>query len=925
MPDENIRTENAPALNDVYLRTGVYRARIDPADVQLWPTVPFDTNEYGVLVSWDRPVGDWMRVVATGADGKPFGSTAADLEKTFTHHRMGSSSFAATVRSDAWLQSRGFVAGTSTVQSPTRLECFIDTNHPGFVRYAEESGEGGPNRTVDGLLVPLRINFFHRLAAGQSATGQAAGGDERKDRMQLLLVLQPAIGPRQDDWLAAIDLGNTNTTTALLSPEQRSTAKIHLLSVGIVPGGAPGAVIGPDTPPVPSDVRLDLVRSWMPAGQTAPATRRFPDFERHPKDDLGHAASWMVGEIVRRGGGQARSLILGAKRMASARMDGTIPVFADHRVVFAREDDRDPIQSGMLLQVDTRLPLELLACSVLRYYREARKCWPGRLAMTYPTTYSRAELQRIRRAIQCAWLRMQERRRLDEFESSNGEDRELDALSRGLRRMVRGPIDLATQSEDPLVRLVLDEASAAAFFYLYRKIFEEPVERSGRKVYETKSGGLVAFRAVYPDGLNMLLYDCGGGTTDIAIVNARINDDWRTLQITVRFRSGLRDFGGDDITTQIARLLKAKIANLKAAPQQKVTPPNVPTRAPTSDAEWMKLAGQLSLFIDEVRQKDPNDLLVPTRDIGAHPQEDRRAAALALWNLAESIKIRLGELPKGETEVKPDPIQKSDALGRVLLQGTAQQVDEMQKKLQQISISRVEVDALVFAKMLRSIKNCNALIARVAAGDGAPPSEIHWVVASGSAVRYPFIEQMLRSRLDVAFLAPEDDDPEDGRFLFDRENAKNATAKGAVLALSVMENPGSMMKVRFDSDLADRLPFDIGFFSRVTAQDVLLYSEHTHYRELRDQDAVKLPLGDGTIESGGRRFTLRRRFPGDVGYADFIEYRFEEPIRGPHLTVKYDDASPFEFVVYDGEGQEGTPIDLTANEIHRSPAQRGDL
>src|SRR5256885_15772306 len=95
---------------------------------------------------------------------------------------------------------------------------------------------------------------------------------------------------------------------------------------------------------------------------------------------------------------------------------------------------------------------------------------------------------------------------------------------------------------------MVDEASAAAFFFLFRRIFEEP-------------GGLPRFRYLSPAGLNMLLYDCGGGTTDIALVKAGLDPEAAdVLRITVLARSGLRGFGGDDITRAACRVLKAKIA-----------------------------------------------------------------------------------------------------------------------------------------------------------------------------------------------------------------------------------------------------------------------------------------------------------------------------------------------------------------------------
>ena len=46
----------------------------------------------------------------------------------------------------------------------------------------------------------------------------------------------------------------------------------------------------------------------------------------------------------------------------------------------------------------------------------------------------------------------------------------------------------------PLVPLMIDEATAAAFYFLYERIFEF-------------AGGLSSFSYIYPNGITLLLYD----------------------------------------------------------------------------------------------------------------------------------------------------------------------------------------------------------------------------------------------------------------------------------------------------------------------------------------------------------------------------------------------------------------------------------
>ena len=69
--------------------------------------------------------------------------------------------------------------------------------------------------------------------------------------------------------------------------------------------------------------------------------------------------------------------------------------------------------------------------------------------------------------------------------------------------------------------------------------------------------------------------------------------------------------------------------------------------------------------------------------------------------------------------------------------------------------AQIEIDALVYEPIMRSIANCNKLIADVFESKltaDEMPEEVHWVVASGNAVRYPAIQQALRKHLAVPFL-----------------------------------------------------------------------------------------------------------------------------------------------------------------------------
>ena len=478
----------------------------------------------------------------------------------------------------------------------------MDTNTERFVKFVDSpAAEGAP--------VQLQVVYFD--ASARDA-----------DTQLVRVLLQPATPVQRARFFLGLDIGNTSTTAALLDPFDRNspgqrplTQRIPMLTTRPIPGH--GGSIGASDPrgqPIPSELRFDLFRTWLPPGTEPPAPRRFPDLEHFPDDDRPNAVDYVVGELARTPGSPARSVVIGAKRMAASRPlprrpGETQPRFASQLVTADHRSILDPPVGNAqaetrpaTIEVDVRAPLELLACRIFQHFREDQRGWPAKVALTYPTTYSRYELQALRRAVQKGWLRMQAARQGQaDFQS---DERELTERARALQVVARGPLDLDTQARDPVVQLLLDEASAAAFFHLYRKIFEEV------------DGGLAAFRYLYERGLNMLLYDCGGGTTDIALVKAVVEEDVRTLRITVLRRSGVRTFGGDDITRQVCRLLKAKISHTLAAERRRgglPAPPAVPVRPPTDSAAWRRLGEDLERYIADMAALDPQDQLIPTR------------------------------------------------------------------------------------------------------------------------------------------------------------------------------------------------------------------------------------------------------------------------------------------------------------------------
>jgi molecular chaperone DnaK (HSP70) len=906
----------------IHPRIGMQALTVDPGTYSFGPSARFAREPYAVLMYWARSLGGWLHVNADsgGGTGNRFGNAPDDLVATIGRHKAQATQMAREVATDAWIHAHHFLVGSATPPAALGLRLAVNTGHELFVKYV---GEDAPPH---GVALAMTLVYFHANLQPES--------------QELRILLQPATPVRVSPALLALDLGNTSSSAAIFDPynrpadpRSRISNRIPMLTTRPIPGR--GGAIGYSDPrgaSLASEIRFDQFRTWLRPGDGDVVARTFPDFVAHPDDDRLNAVDWMVGDMARSTGTPARSVVIGAKRMASARplprkpgdpgpRYATHPVSATHKMIPDGYAGETQEVKTATIQLDVRAPLELLACRLLQHFREDRRAWPERMALTYPTTYSRFELLALRRAVQKGWLRMQARRQNADADAPAA-DPDLNRVVRDLQRVVNGPIDLDTQAEDPVIQLLVDEASAAAFFHLYRRIFEE------------LDGGLAGFRYVYPTGLNMLLYDCGGGTTDIALVKASVESDTRTLRITVLRRSGVMTFGGDDITRQACRLLKAKLAFQIAIERKKGSLPalpEIPAKSPSDDGKWQGLAANLERFIDEMARFDPQDELVPTKTLpNQQPTEDRRSAALALWSWGETLKHRLSEETAGTgaglglgtpTDVRLPPFDReTNAIARAILIGDPAQIAALKRRFETVSLSRIELDALIFEPLRRSIRNCNRLIRDVFETNiDALPEEVHWVVASGNAVRYPFLQEMLKRRLAVAFL-------DDGRFTFDRANAKDATAKGAVLALAAMEARGEQIDPRFDSDLANLLPFDVGYRNLSVNGVKVLFAEHTHYRVLKTREPVQVPLVE--VAAGGvaaKRFELLRRFPGDEQFELYLAFEFPEGMRGQFVSIAYDDSSEFEFRVADGVGSEGLPVDPSAGDLYRAPALRGDL
>ena len=217
-----------------------------------------------------------------------------------------------------------------------------------------------------------------------------------------------------------------------------------------------------------------------------------------------------------------------------------------------------------------------------------------------------------------------------------------------------------------------DEATAAAIYYVWREVGADPV---------CGMNGLMARCRKDRHGRsyqNILLYDLGGGTTDIALIQLIYeelpifgpDDDrgngGRYFRITPRLlgTTGHRYIGGDLITLWLFRLVKSKLADclLTKITEKNIEPPmdsplsqvllNLPEQLVEGegDEEALPKYRQGALLewtshpMQHMRQYNHLnetliDLLVPTRFVN---DSSKTSNFFTLWEMVEELKKTLG-------------------------------------------------------------------------------------------------------------------------------------------------------------------------------------------------------------------------------------------------------------------------------------------
>lgn len=635
-------------------------------------------------------------------------------------------------------------------------------------------------------------------------------GSETTVIRELKAVIEPAAPMPVLEGFIGVDLGTTSSALAYLS----ATAVDEAVPIGIDgdPGSIPSAVRVLRYIAARSESALDAADYVVGPGALIPGGESGQTLcIRGEPASAGPEAGW--GAEVR---GDNGWLVLGAKRLLAGKDDSLTLWLRGERV-----------------EVGARLPAELLLASLFRLAHLHLRRVPRQIAVTCPTTSAAWEVQELRQAVLQGWRR---------------------SLGATRKEPSRTPEDLPA--------MVLDEASAAALYLFHRDYLRTP-------------GGLTAFRYLYPAGANLLVYDCGGGSTDVALVRAAVDPTNRDrVHLRVLGRSGLRDFGGDDITAAAARILKAKFAaalgRISGAPRLHLPP------FPESLGDGGATAAYLEQFADVI------DGLVPTRfdasRLDADGDEARRRA-MALWSLAESAKCLLERSPLVSSALDDrHPLVRSLAAVHRMAAG------EIAAHLSRVELGRSELDGLVREPLEASVDRANRLIV-----SRSPDGDVDRVYLVGNSSRYPAVRETIARRLKVAF-------PDERIDWSPGPDLKMAVSKGAAMALGLAARL-SGVRVEFDGGYMNRLPFDVGYADYTIGAVRVLFREWERYDEL-EPELIPVPTSAGRPEV--RMVTLARRWPGEQNFAPYLTFQFPRAVRGPvRVWFAAGMSAPNQFVMRD--------------------------
>lgn len=214
---------------------------------------------------------------------------------------------------------------------------------------------------------------------------------------------------------------------------------------------------------------------------------------------------------------------------------------------------------------------------------------------------------------------------------------------------------------------------------------------------------------------NLVIIDCGGGTTDLADCSYSIKDKYISykMDITTKFENGEANFGGNNITYRILQLLKIKIT--QAFLNQDICSAQELVHYNELDILNKIDAGSYNEIYEKLESVYASmEYHIPTQYAKAEGRMEKarmKRNYFYLWKLAESIKIEFfkSELASVNFSYEKDrEIVVGENENTFLYVRLNEDNDDFQKEegcLKNISITAFEIKRLIYADLYNLLSN----------------------------------------------------------------------------------------------------------------------------------------------------------------------------------------------------------------------------
>lgn len=397
-----------------------------------------------------------------------------------------------------------------------------------------------------------------------------------------------------------------------------------------------------------------------------------------------------------------------------------------------------------------------------------------------------------------------------------------------------------------------DEANAATLSYFYD---------------EVRRNGIHTVKALLPAPAYVLTFDFGGGTTDITVIKVEITGDedegTHTVKTDVVGITGDKHLGGDNVTLEIFRALKARVA-LHVA-EAGVEPGAVDdieryrgaVNALRDEADAIRKALDQGKHLDERLSRIVNDVLPTRYSLQGAVDDQPRRHFYELWDVAELLKKKFGTRDDSTSEY-PDQLKLDVPLPKISEYSGIDfsQVDD-------IVVKRGDYEAHLAPVIRTLLERAKRLLPD-------PQNGYSLAILAGNSSNLPIVRTLVREVLDMT----------DARIHFDPNDAKIAVAKGACFARRNQLVPNV---VRYElGSLLRKLPWEVG--CKVEGAPFELFFARGLDLPTK-QPFVYKPKGDVKLLPMSTRLSGQDE-PEAIGYFDFSNEAGDKDALPPPPDVK---------------------------------------